>query len=285
MIITHKLNWDKCLSHQIWPAIEKGWKDEDRPIHFFWGLAGGNIGEIRKCIEKKEEYWFVDTGYITKQIHRYPEPKILDEKRTYFRICKGSFHTNKGKVNTPARLDKLRRLGIDAEFKGWRADDRGKHILLCPSSPTVTFQMNGITQDEWVEVAKREIRKHTDREIRFRNKPRPGNQWWNTDIKDDLKNAWCVVTNMSLSAIDGILNMTPVFAHKRNITSFICGDHIGKITKPMRPGHKTVNEWLKMVVDNQFKLSEIEDGTAYKLLMNQPNNLLKPEQIQEQVKI
>ena len=60
---------------------------------------------------------------------------------------------------------------------------------------------------------------------------------------------------------------------------------MGKITKPMRPGHKTVNEWLKMVVDNQFKLSEIEDGTAYKLLMNQPNNLLKPEQIQEQVKI
>ena len=32
------------------------------------------------------------------------------------------------------------------------------------------FQMNGITQDEWVEVAKREIKKHTDREIRFRNK-------------------------------------------------------------------------------------------------------------------
>ena len=40
-----------------------------------------------------------------------------------------------------------------------------------------------------------------------------------------------------------------------------------------------------MVVDNQFKLSEIEDGTAYELLMAQPNNLLKPEQIQEQVKI
>ena len=42
MIITHKLNWDKCLSHQIWPYIEKGWKDEDRKIHFFWGLAGPN---------------------------------------------------------------------------------------------------------------------------------------------------------------------------------------------------------------------------------------------------
>ena len=48
MLITHKIAWDKCLSHQLWPAIEKGWKDEDKEIHFFWGLAGNNIAEIRK---------------------------------------------------------------------------------------------------------------------------------------------------------------------------------------------------------------------------------------------
>ena len=107
MIITHKIKWDKCLSHQIWSAIEKGWPDEGRPVHFFWGLAGNNIAGIRECIEKNEEYYFVDTGYISSQITRYPEPKILDEKKTYFRICKGSFHTNIGKVNTPARYEKL----------------------------------------------------------------------------------------------------------------------------------------------------------------------------------
>ena len=50
MIITHKIKWNKCLSHKIWPAIEKGWPDEGRPVHFFWGLAGNNIAEIRKCM-------------------------------------------------------------------------------------------------------------------------------------------------------------------------------------------------------------------------------------------
>ena len=30
-------------------------------------------------------------------------------------------------------------------------------------------------------------KEYTDREIVVRNKPRPGNQWWNTDIKDDLQ--------------------------------------------------------------------------------------------------
>ena len=267
MIITHKLNWSKCLSHQIWPAIEKGWPDEGRPVHFFWGLAGNNISEIRKCMELNEEYYFVDTGYISKSIHRYPEPKILDEKRTYFRICKGSFHTNKGKVNTPERLEKLKQLGIDAEFKGWR--DTGKHILLCPSSPTVTFQMNGITQDEWVEVAKREIRKHTDREIIFRNKPRPGNKWWNTDIKDDLKGCHALVTNYSLSAFDALLNYVPVFAEANSVMGPVTSRDISKIEKPLRPGRKTMEEWLKFVSENQFTLKEMASGKAYEILKYQ----------------
>ena len=267
MIITHKLNWSKCLSHQIWPAIEKGWPDEGRPVHFFWGLAGNNISEIRKCMELNEEYYFVDTGYISKPIHRYPEPKILDEKRTYFRICKGSFHTNKGKVNTPERLEKLKQLGIDSEFKGW--SDTGKHILLCPSSPTVTFQMNGITQDEWVEVAKREIRKHTDREIIFRNKPRPGNKWWNTDIKDDLKNCYALVTNYSLSAFDALLNYVPVFAEANSVMGPVTSRDISKIEKPLRPGRKTMEEWLKFVSENQFTLKEMASGKAYEILKYQ----------------
>ena len=270
MIITHKIAWSKCLSHQLWPHIEKGWKDEDKPIHFFWGLAGNNIAEIRKCIENKEEYWFVDTGYISKQIHRYPEPKILDEKRTYFRICKGSFHTNKGKVNTPARYEKLKQLGIDAEFKGWR--DTGKHILLCPSSQTVTYQMNGISQEEWIKTAIQEISKYTDREIRLRNKPRPGNKWWNTDIKDDLKDCYALVTNYSLSAFDALLNYIPVFAEANSVMGPVTSRDISKIEKPLRPGRKTMEEWLKFVSENQFTLKEMASGVAYETLKYQNEN-------------
>ena len=106
MIITHKLQWDKCLSHKIFPLIEKGWQDEDRNIHFFWGLAGKNIKEIAECVEKKEEWFYVDVGYITHQITRYPTPSIDDEDKTYFRIVKGGLHTVRGKVGNGERLKK-----------------------------------------------------------------------------------------------------------------------------------------------------------------------------------
>jgi len=268
MIITHKINWDKCLSHQIWPAIEKGWQDEDKPIHFFWGLAGTNITEIQNCIDKNEEWWYVDTGYLTQQITRYPIPKINDYDKTYFRICKGNIHTIRCMVGDGSRLDLLRYQGIECDFKGWLTGET-KHILLCPSSPTVTFNVNGMSQEEWVKRVTAEIKKHTNRPIKFRNKPRPSNEFWGTDIKDDLKDCHVLVTNMSLSAIDALLNMVPSITHQRHVCSFISSRDISKIEKPMRPGRKTIEEWFKMVVDNQFTIAEIENGTAYKYLKRQ----------------
>ena len=43
---------------------------------------------IRECIRLKEEWWYVDVGYFTEQITRYPNPIIHDKDRTYFRIVK-----------------------------------------------------------------------------------------------------------------------------------------------------------------------------------------------------
>ena len=268
MLITHKIAWDKCLSHQLWPAIEKGWKDTPmKPIHFVWGLAGKNIEVIRSCMEKGEEWWYVDVGYITEQITRYPEPKIHNYDKTYFRICKGNIHSKGFHVVSPDRWNILDKQGIDCHFKGWR--DSGDYILLCPSSPTVTMQINGISQEEWIKQVSEEVRKHTDRPIKVRNKPRPGNEWWNTDIKDDLKGCHALVTNYSLSAFDALLNYVPVFAEANSVMGPVTSRDISKIEKPLKPGRKTMEEWLKFVAENQFTLKEMADGTAYETLKYQ----------------
>ena len=266
MIHTHALPWDKCLSHKLMPAIQKGWKDEGRDVHFFWGLAGKNTSEIRGCLERGDEWWFVDTGYLSSQITRYPEPMINDYDKTYFRIIKGGIHTNKFSATTPDRRNILIKQGIDAEFKGWK--DNGEHILLCPSSPMVCYYINNLTQEDWLKQVGEEIRKHTDRPIKMRNKPRPSNEFWGTDIKDDLKNAWCVVTNMSLAAIDGVLNMTPAFTHQKHVASLITGQH-ELVERPYKPEREKVEEWLNMVANHQFTIQEIEDGLAFDILKAQ----------------
>ena len=258
MIITHKLPWDKCLSHQLMPAIEKGWKDEGKDVHFFWGLAGQNIRQITECQEQGLEWWYVDNGYITEQITRYPEPIINNYDKTYFRICKGGIHTTK--------LSECDNKRLDTEFKGWQS---GEHILVCPSSPTVTSYINGISQEEWIKQTTDEIQKCTDRPIRLRNKPRPGNEWWNTDIKDDLKGAHCLVTNMSSAAVDAITSGVPCITDQKHVANFVSSQDISKINLPFKPDNNKINKWMNMLSYNQFTIKEIEDGIAFKVLQEQ----------------
>jgi len=258
MIITHKLPWDKCLSHQLMPAIEKGWKDEGKDVHFFWGLAGQNIRQITECQEQGLEWWYVDNGYITEQITRYPEPIINNYDKTYFRICKGGIHTTK--------LSECDNKRLDTEFKGWQS---GEHILVCPSSPTVTSYINDISQEEWIKQTTDKIQKCTDRPIRLRNKPRPGNEWWNTDIKDNLKGAHCLVTNMSLAAVDAITSGVPCITDEKNVANFVSSQDISKINLPFKPDNNKINKWMRMLSHNQFTIKEIEDGIAFKVLQEQ----------------
>lgn len=274
MNIFHEMAWDKCLSHEIWPALKEGWPETDENVHFLWGLAGKNRGIIRECKEKKEDFWYVDVGYLTQQITRYPEPKINDYDKTYFRIVKNKLHTTSGSVGNGDRLNILKNQGIDVEFKGWNTSTEvKKHILVCPSSQTVTYDICGVSQEEWINEVVKILKEFTDKEIRVRNKPRPGNEWWGTDIKDDLVNCQCLVTSMSLSAIDAILNRTPVICHTSNVASLVGSNDLKFVEKPMKPGHKTIREWMRLVVDNQFTLEEMRNGTAYKYLNQQQENI------------
>ena len=244
MIKCHFMNWTKCLSHQIWPAISKGWPDTDKTVNFFWGLGGNNTSKIKECIDNKEEWWYIDVGYLTEQIVRYPEPRIVNKDKTYFRIVKGKLHTTRGKVGTGHRLIELENKGIDVQFKGWNTGET-KHILLCPSSPTVTYHINGISQEDWIQEVTNTLKQFTQREIRVRNKPRPDNQWWGTDIKNELKDCHCLITNMSLSAVDAVMNMVPVICHTDNIVSPVASHDLKFVEKPLRPGRKTIHECFK----------------------------------------
>ena len=257
-----KIAWKDCLSHQVWRAFESGWPDVN--AHFVWGLTSASRKAILHCMATGQDWYYVDVGYLTKPITRYPIPKIHELHETYFRIVKGNLHTIRGAVGDGKRISLLESQGIDVNFKGWYTGDT-KHILLAPSSQTVTYEVNGISQEEWIKQTTEEIRKYTDREIKVRNKPRPGNEWWDTDIKDDLFEAQCLVTNMSIASVDAVFNKVPVICHNRNVVSPIASRDLKFVEKPYRPGHKTVNEWLKMVVENQFTLLEIESGQAYKI--------------------
>ena len=264
------MKWSDCLSHKIWPDIKKGWKDEDKNIHFFWGLGQNNIGLIKDCERLGEEWWYVDVGYFTEQITRYPKPEIHNHARTYFRIVKGSIHTQGGVLTDGKRLNELRDKGIVGIYPGW-AEGR-KKVLVCPSSPTVTYHINNTTQEEWIETTVKELKKYTKREIVVRNKPRPNNQWWDKPIIEDLKDTHCVVTNMSLAAVDAVTNYVPAITHEKNVASSVTTTDLSMIETPYKPNVTSMREWMTIMSEHQFTLNEIGTGVAYETLKKQYEN-------------
>jgi hypothetical protein len=265
MIVTHKMDWDACLSRKIWPHVKKGWIDEFKYMNFFWGLGGDNLTKLAEVINvKKEEWWFVDVGYLTKQIVRYPEPKIVDKDNTYFRIVKEALHTNVHNYNDPSRLRYLQENDIVGEFPGW--NEKGDHILICPSSETVTRSLTKMSVKNWTKKVIDDLKEVTDRPVKVRMKPRPKNKFWGTDIDDDLENCHACITSLSLSAIDSVMKGVPIITYNAHAGSSLSAKSLQHIEKLNKPSDKIVNDWLASLANNQFTLDEIGNGTAYEVL-------------------
>ncbi len=125
MIITHKLAWDKCLSHKIFPLIEKGWKDEQRNIHFFWGLAGKNIREIAECEEKKEG-WGVDYVRLTYK-RWFQEGKEPAVETNISEIC------NELKIDKDKAIEKANTEELEKEYLTNTDNARKNKVFGSPS--------------------------------------------------------------------------------------------------------------------------------------------------------
>jgi len=269
MIYTHRMQRIDCLSHEIYEAIEVGFKSISKESHFFWGLGEQNVSKITELEKNNIDWYYVDTGYLTEQITRYPSPKINDYDKTYFRIVKGGIHTISGsKKGGGDRIKQLEKKDIKCKLDNWNQGE-GDHILVCPSSETVTYKYNGMTQGQWVDNIVSQIKKHTNRDIRIRNKPRPHNEWWEKPIQDDLDGAHCLITNMSLAAVDAVLEGVPVICDTRNVAWPVSTRYMEFINDPLKPTLNNVNEWLKLLANNQFTLKEIESGLALVTLSTQ----------------
>lgn len=253
--------WKHCISHQIFHYLEKGWQD----ANIFWGLIPANIRKIHALQKEGKDWWYIDCGYITEQCTRYPIPHIHDLDRTYFRICKNSIHTTNLKPS-----DGSRRKILEEKYilnPGVPEKREGNKILICPSSETVTQQHLRISQDIWIQSVVGQIRNDPelkDKEIVIRQKPRPNNKFWGTEIQDILNDdVGLCVTALSLSAVDAILEGVPVVTHNQNVAYPLSAkdpEH------RFRPVWSDPTEWINSIADNQFTLEEMENGTAWEIL-------------------
>ncbi len=195
---------------------------------------------VRKSLPLKTPYWIIDNGY-------------------YMQSGKGRHATGhweftyRGLEPVVLKEPDFTRLPYEEHVEPWRKD-RGAHVLI--GIPGLTFgRMFGWDMKAWVASIEAEVKKHTDRPIRFRDK------WTPISAGDDvLRDCHCLVTHSSHVAIDAVRRGVPAIVAPTSPAAPVCSTSLSDIESPLMPDRR---HWWASLMSQQFTLDEIKSGLSW----------------------
>ena len=207
---------------------------------------------IHDCWDSQLDFYYMDSGYIGN----YKSKANPNSWKVWHRIVKNDVQHNEI-IDRPD--DRWKHLDYPIENR-----KHGNHILLVtPSEKPCKFY--GIDKNKWVKETIKKIKIYTDRPIIVRDKePRP--QRVIKTIFDDLQNCHALVTYQSIAAVESILYGIPAFTLAPTAADPVANKDLSKIEDPDFADKDTVNKWAHHLAYGQFHISEMKNGTAYKLL-------------------
>ena len=241
---------------QTWPTeviIKNNTENSAEAAAMFWGFVNNNINLVHTLEKQKLEYWYTDTSYFG----RFDNKNLKDDNH-YWRICKNKIHAMLLKDCPSDRFDKF-----NLQIKH-RNKNQGKYILICPSSVGVHRYLKKTT---WLKDTINEIKQHTDRPIKIREKPRKmgtsGPSVADVPLSKDLQDAWACVTSCSISAVEALLEGVPVFSDPNSFAWPMSSYSLSEIENPF---YCDPTEWCHSLAYQQFTPKEYADGTAVGVL-------------------
>tara|TARA_R110001592_G_scaffold209341_2_gene460549 strand:+ start:406 stop:1158 length:753 start_codon:yes stop_codon:yes gene_type:complete len=237
-----KCNW-------VMDSLAKGWQgNEDH----FWGFIGSNEKNINDCKLNNKPWYFWDMPYYGRWY------KDIQED-IYWRVSKNHIHYKHTKDYPSDRFEQW-----NVKLKEYSTGDK---ILICPSSETMTRYVTGLSVQEWLDFIIKELEFYTDRPYEIRYKPRAngtsGPSVAEIPFAQQAQDTHCVVTCISLCALEAQLLGIPTICHKDSFASDVSGWHIESINNPKRVDRM---QWFYNLAYSQFTHSEIESGLAEEIL-------------------
>lgn len=163
-----------------------------------------------------------------------------------------------------------------ADFKPWRKT--GRHILLALPGRSFGRSLGiDVDVDAWFKTVRAKIAKHSDRIVVVREKTSA------RLLAYDLQQCWAVVTHSSNVAVDAVRAGVPVFVAPTNPAAPVGNLDLSTLENPAMPPRES---WWGSLMCQQFTLTEMRDGTAYRQLsrvVNQVDSALKLKRGKQQI--
>lgn len=237
-----KANW-------VMRSLLQGWT---APGDHFWGFINDNEHKIKDLTAQGKDWYFWDMPYYGRWYKDTTEDY-------YWRASRNSLHYKHVKDYPSDR------------FKKWNVTPReygsGSKILICPSSETMTRYITGQTVREWIDNTITTLKRYTDRPIEVRLKPRAngtsGPSVAKIPFAEQAQDTHCVVTSISLCAVEAQLLGIPTICQKDSFAKDISSIKLEEIENPKRVDN---TQWFYNLAYSQFTHSEIESGLAQEIL-------------------
>lgn len=254
-----KCNWVMRCLLKGWPNSLPYYRKEDMPLEtsHFWGFIENNEEAVNTLKKHKKDWYFWDMPYYGRW--NGLKEAVNPDQDFYWRVSKNSVHYKHTKDYPRDRFNK------------WKVEPKpygtGSKILICPSSETMTRWVTGMDVKMWVQMITLGLRKHTDRPIEVRYKPRgkgtSGPAAALIPFAEQAQDAHCVVTSISLCAFEAQLLGIPTICHPDSFASDISSMRLDEIENPKRVD---TQQWFNNLAYSQFTQDEIASGLAYEIL-------------------
>jgi hypothetical protein len=218
---------------------------EDEPdvlhdIPVVWGVLRGSDRIVAQAKAQLLHFFYIDHAYFDR-----------GHGKSY-RITCDRYEAGPVRRCPSDRIDALK-----VEVRPWRKF--GREIIVCP--PTDYF-MAAHGCSDWLETTLATLRSVTDRPIVVRQKPQPGED--TVPLVEALETAHALVTHSSNVAIEAACLGTPVFVDPASAAAPIGRTDLSQIEDP---AYAERHAWLAHLAYNQFAFDEIQNGRAWKMLL------------------
>jgi len=204
----------------------------------------GNEDLLVKKIDHGYPMWFIDSGYTN----------FLETNKKWHRLVRNHLHYG---TFFEAPVD---RLGNFKEFpKQWR--ENGEYIYVIEPGPFAASIFHADLKT-WKYEVEAELRKYTDKPIKFRKKsPKHERSNLYQELLDE--DYHCIISINSNAATEAIWAGVPAITLDKHVTNPVTVNKLSDINNLYKG---SLASWLAYLSYNQFTKQELMDGTAYNIV-------------------
>jgi hypothetical protein len=230
---------------------------------------------LRKTVLQNQKLHNKKTCIIDSNLFLYADP---GNTKRYLRYSLDGVFPNTGEYfwdNPDSNRWKSISKNLNIALKDYRTS--GEHILICLQR-NGGWSMGGLDVMEWCKQAITHIRKHSDRKIVVRAHPgdKKAREYLklnyknveiskNTNITDDFRKCWSVVTFNSSPAVAAAIEGIPVFVTdpipKTSQAFPVANTNLNEIENPQTFDRQN---WIEKISMCHWNFSELTNGEAWK---------------------